>query len=306
MDSFSELLEEFYAGRDRKERLRAKSQTLHKTLTTLHSRVVRKLAMQEKELAATYDRERLRQWGDIVTANLYQIRRGQSRLTAVNFYDPEMQPIDIPLDVTLSPQQNAAKYYKAYNKAKHAEKFLTQQLEAGRAEETYLASVLESLSRAESERDVSEIRQELIQGGYVKNNDKKKQMKQTPTRPMRFRSSDGFEILVGRNNRQNDELTCKLAYKSDLWLHTQKIHGSHVIIACAGTRPPDQTITEAAQLAAYYSQARQGQNVAVDLCPVRQVKKPNGAKPGMVVYENYNTVYVTPDPALPARLSVQE
>ena len=198
------------------------------------------------------------------------------------------------------------KYYKAYNKAKHAEKFLTQQLEAGRAEETYLASVLESLSRAESERDVSEIRQELIQGGYVKNNDKKKQMKQTPTRPMRFRSSDGFEILVGRNNRQNDELTCKLAYKSDLWLHTQKIHGSHVIIACAGTRPPDQTITEAAQLAAYYSQARQGQNVAVDLCPVRQVKKPNGAKPGMVVYENYNTVYVTPDPALPARLSVQE
>ena len=306
MDSFSELLEEFYAGRDRKERLRAKSQTLHKTLTTLHSRVVRKLAMQEKELAATHDRERLRQWGDIVTANLYQIRRGQSHLTAVNFYDPEMQPIDIPLDVTLSPQQNAAKYYKAYNKAKHAEKFLTQQLEAGRAEETYLASVLESLSRAESERDVSEIRQELIQGGYVKNNDKKKQMKQTPTRPMRFRSSDGFEILVGRNNRQNDELTCKLAYKSDLWLHTQKIHGSHVIIACAGTRPPDQTITEAAQLAAYYSQARQGQNVAVDLCPVRQVKKPNGAKPGMVVYENYNTVYVTPDPALPARLSVQE
>ena len=161
----------------------------------------------------------------------------------------------------------------------------------------YLASILEALDRAETEQDILDVRNELIEGGYIRSPDRKKQMKTAPSKPMEFRSSDGFQIYVGRNNRQNDLLTCKLAYKTDLWLHAQKIHGSHVIIACAGKPVPDRTVTEAAQLAAWYSQARQGQNVAVDLCPVRQVKKPAGAKPGMVVYENYRTVYVTP--ALP-------
>ena len=291
--SFSLLLDDYYGGKALAERMRARTQTLHKLLNNQLSRVRRKLGNQEKELAATYDRERLRQLGDIVTANLHAIERGQARLTAVDFYDPEMREIEIPLNVTLSPQQNAAKYYKEYNKAKHAEKFLTEQLALGRAEESYLASVLDALSRAETERDVSDIRAELIEGGYLKQTDRKKQMKTPPSRPMEFRSSDGFQILVGRNNRQNDLLTTKLAYKTDLWLHVQKAHGSHVIIACAGAPVPDRTITEAAELAVWYSQARQGHNVPVDLCPVRQVKKPAGARPGMVVYENYRTVYVT-------------
>ena len=296
---FSELLEDFYAGRAQAERMRARTQTLHKTLTNQLSRVRRKLANQEKELEATYDRERLRQLGDIVTANLHSIQRGQARLTAVDFYDPEMREIEIPLNVTLSSQQNAAKFYKDYNKAKHAEKFLTEQIALGRTEEAYLASVLEALSRAETERDITDIRTELVEGGYLKQTDRKKQMKTPPSKPMSFQSSDGFQILVGRNNRQNDLLTTKLAYKTDLWLHVQKAHGSHVIIASAGAQVPDRTITEAAELAAWYSQARQGHNVPVDLCPVRQVKKPAGAKPGMVVYENYRTVYVTPkEPAL--------
>ena len=296
---FSELLEDFFAGRAQAERMRARTQTLHKTLTNQLSRVRRKLANQEKELEATYDRERLRQLGDILTANLHAIQRGQTRLTAVDFYDPEMREIEIPLNVTLSPQQNAAKYYKDYNKAKHAERFLTEQIALGRTEEAYLASVLEALSRAETERDISDIRAELAEGGYLKQTDRKKQMKTPPSKPMSFQSSDGFQILVGRNNRQNDLLTTKLAYKTDLWLHVQKAHGSHVIIASAGAQVPDRTITEAAELAAWYSQARQGHNVPVDLCPVRQVKKPAGAKPGMVVYENYRTVYVTPkEPAL--------
>ena len=292
--SFSALLDDFYTGRAVAERMRTRTQAIHRILTNQLARVRRKLANQEQELEATYDRERLRRLGDIVTANLHAIQRGQARLTAVDFYDPEMREIEIPLNVTLSPQQNAAKYYKDYNKAKHAEKYLKEQLALGRSEEDYLASVLEALSRAETERDISDIRAELTEGGYLKQTDRKKQMKVTPSKPMEFRSSDGFQILVGRNNRQNDLLTTKLAYKTDLWLHVQKAHGSHVIIACAGASVPDRTITEAAELAAWFSQARQGHNVPVDLCPVRQVKKPAGAKPGMVVYENYRTVYVNP------------
>ena len=303
---FSALLDDYYAERDRTQRIKARTQNLTKTLNTLKSRAERKLANQRRELEATYDRERLRQLGDIVTANLHRIDRGQARLTAVDFYDPEMREIEIPLNAAISPQQNAAKLYKDYNKAKHAEKFLTGQIAAGKTEVEYLTSVLDALSRAETERDVSDIRAELIEGGYLRSTDRKKQMKTQPARPLEFRSSDGFQILVGRNNRQNDLLTAKMAYKTDLWLHVQKSHGSHVIIACAGAQVPDRTITEAAMLAGWYSEARQGQNVPVDLCPVRQVKKPAGAKPGMVVYENYRTVYITPDPELPGRLSRRE
>ena len=299
---FSALLDDYYAERDRAQRIKARTQNLSKTLNTLKNRAERKLANQRKELEATFDRERLRQLGDIVTANLHCIERGQTRLTAVDFYDPEMREIEIPLNAAISPQQNAAKLYKDYNKAKHAEKFLTEQIAAGEAEVEYLASVQEALARAETERDVSDIRAELIEGGYLRNTDRKKQMKTQPARPLEYRSSDGFQILVGRNNRQNDLLTTKMAYKTDLWLHVQKSHGSHVIIACAGAQVPDRTITEAAMLAGWYSEARQGQNIPVDLCPVRQVKKPAGARPGMVVYENYRTVYVTPDPELPGRL----
>ena len=292
--SFSALLDDFYTGKALAERMRARTQTLHKSLSNQLARLRRKLANQEQELEATYDRERLRQLGDIVTANLHRMERGQARLSAVDFYDPDMKEIEIPLNVTLSPQQNAAKFYKDYNKAKHAEKFLTEQIALGRTEESYLASVLDALDRAETEGDIADIRAELVEGGYLKQTDRRKQMKLPPSKPMEFRSSDGFQILVGRNNRQNDLLTTRLAYKTDLWLHVQKAHGSHVIIACAGAEVPDQTVTEAAELAAWFSQARQGRNVPVDLCPVRQVKKPAGAKPGMVVYENYRTVYVNP------------
>ena len=298
--SFSELLDDFYTGRALTERMRARTQSLHKTLTNQLSRVRRKLANQEKELAATYDRERLRQLGDIVTANLHLIQRGQARLTAVDFYDAEMKQIEIPLNVTLSPQQNAAKYYKDYNKAKHAEKFLTEQIAIGKTEETYLASVLEALSRAETERDITEIRAELTDGGYLRQTERKKQMKTQPSKPMEFRSSDGFQILVGRNNRQNDLLTTRLAYKTDLWLHVQKAHGSHVTVSCdAGDR---ETVTAAAILAAWYSSARQSANVPVDFTRVRFVRKPAGARPGMVIYTNQRTVYVTPERGAVERL----
>ena len=305
-ESFSALLDEFYTQRDRNERMRQRSQTLRKSVTTLYERTLRKLAAQKKEREATLDRERLRRMGDIVTANLHAIRRGQTLLRAVDFYDAEMSEIEIPLKPNLSPQQNAAKFYKDYAKAKHAEKILTEQISVGEIEAQYFAGVLEELDRAENERDLSEIRAELEDGGYLRAADrqKKKQIRQAPSKPLEFRSSDGFPIFVGKNNRQNDQLSLKSAHKNDIWLHIQKAHGAHVIIECGGAEVPDTTVTEAAMLAAYYSEAKQGQNLPVDVTPVRFLRKPNGAKPGMVVYDRYRTVYVTPDESLAERLKV--
>ena len=292
--SFRELLDGFYTVRDRNDAMRQKSQAVRKTVQNLCQRLNRKMALQEKELSATYDRERLRRLGDIVTANLHRIQKGQTVLEAEDFYDENMAVIRIPLSNTLSPQQNAAKFYKDYTRMKNAEKELKNQLSIGQTERGYLQSVLEELDRAETEQELEEIRQELIAGGYLRAAGDKKRMKQAKSAPMRFVSTDGYPIYVGRNNRQNDELTFKLARKDDLWLHAQKLHGSHVIISCGGAVPPDDTVTQAAQLAAYYSQGRQGQNVAVDVTPVKQIRKPNAAKPGMVVYYTYRTVYVNP------------
>ncbi len=302
--SFSELLDAFYTETDHSDRMRQKSQTLRKTVTTLYERTRRKLEIQKKEHDATLDREHLRRMGDIVTANLHTIARGQTILRATDFYDVNMSEIEISLKPNLSPQQNAARFYKDYARAKHAEKVLAEQIARGEAEAEYLGTVLDELSRAENERDLSEIRAELEQGGYVRPTDRKKQSKQQPSQPMEFRSSDGFRILVGRNNRQNDQLSLKTARRDDLWLHVQKFHGTHVIVECTGAQPPDSTVTEAAILAAFYSQAREGQNVPVDVTPVRFLRKPNGAKPGMVVYERYRTVLVTPDERIVAALRV--
>ncbi len=301
-ESFGTLLDRYHTLRDRRDTMRQKAQSVRKTVQNLRDRTRRKMALQEKERTTAQDREHLRQMGDIVTANLHTIKKGQTVLVAENFYDPEMKSISIPLSVLLSPQQNAAKYYKDYAKAKTAEKELTHQLTLGREELQYLESVLEELERADSEAELEEIRQELAAGGYVRQDSSRKRMKQAATKPMRFVSTDGYPIYVGRNNRQNDELTTKLAQKNDLWFHVQKQSGSHVIVPCAGPQPPDETITQAAQLAAWFSQARQSQNVAVDVTPVRYVKKPGGAKPGMVIYTTYRTVFVTPDGSLVEKL----
>ncbi len=293
-ESFRALLDDYYIVRDKKDAIRQKSQGMRKTVGNLCQRIQRKIAIQEKELTATFDRERLRQFGDIVTANLHRIKKGQTVLQAEDFYDPDMKTVEIPLSVTLSPQQNAAKFYKDYARMKTAEKELSRQIELGQQELQYLQSVLEELSRAQTDAELEEIRQELYAGGYVRLDSAKKRMKQAKLAPMRFESTDGYPIYVGRNNRQNDELTFKLARKDDLWLHAQKVHGSHVIISCGGTTPPDDTVTQAAQLAAYYAESTGGQNIPVDVTPVKQVKKTPGGKPGMVIYHTYRTVIVNP------------
>ncbi|MFR8333523.1 MAG: NFACT family protein [Oscillospiraceae bacterium] len=300
--SFGAPLDRFYTLRDRRDSMRQKAQSVRRTVQNLRDRTRPEAGDPGTGADRTSGPEHLRQMGDLVTANLHAIRKGQTLLTAENFYDPEMRPIDIPLSPLLSPQQNAAKYYKDYAKAKNAEKELTRQLELGRGELEYLLSVLEELDRAETDGELEEIKQELAGGGYLRLEGGRRRMKQAASRPMRFVSTDGYPIYVGRNNRQNDELTMKLAQKNDLWLHVQKLHGSHVIVPWTGVQPPDDTITQAAQLAVWFSQGRQGQNVAVDVTPVRYVKKPGNAKPGMVIYTQYRTVYVTPDPALADRL----
>ena len=295
-ESFTALLDSYYILKDRKDAMRQKSQALRKTVSNLCQRIQRKLAIQEKELAATYDRERLRQLGDIVTANIHKIIKGQTTLEAEDFYDEEMKTIQIPISPILSPQQNASKFYKDYTRMKNAEKELTHQMQLGREELQYLQSVQDELNRAQTEQEIEEIRQELHAGGYVRLDNAKKRMRQGKLQPMRFESTDGYPIYVGRNNRQNDELTFKLARKDDIWLHAQKVHGSHVIISCGGTKPPDDTITQAAQLAAHYAETTGGQNIPVDVTPVKQVKKISGGKPGMVIYHTYNTVIVNPYP----------
>ena len=295
-ESFSQLLDSFYTVRDRNDAMRQKSQAVRKTVQNAVTRLRRKLAIQEKELAATFDRERLRQLGDILTANIHRIVKGQTVIECQDFYDEEMRPIQIPISPILSPQQNAAKFYKDYAKLKNAEKVLTQQMELGEMELSYLLSVLEELNRAGTDAELEEIRRELQDGGYLRQDAGKRRMKQGKLPPMRFESTDGYPIYVGRNNRQNEELTFKSARKDDIWLHASKVHGSHVIISCGGTTPPDDTITQAAQLAAHYSEAVGGQNLPVDVTSVKQVKKiPNG-KPGMVIYHSYRTVIVNPYP----------
>ncbi len=293
-ESFGALLDMYYTLRDHKDAMRQKSQAVRKTVQNLCTRLKRKLAIQEKELEATYDRERLRQLGDIVTANIHKIVKGQTVVQCEDFYDEEMKIIDVPISPILSPQQNAAKFYKDYTRMKNAEKELTRQMELGETELNYLQSVLEELNRAQTEAELEEIRRELQDGGYLRPDANRKKVKQGKLPPMRFESTDGYPIYVGRNNRQNEELTFKLARKDDIWCHASKVHGSHVIISCGGTTPPDDTITQAAQLAAYYSEVSGGQNIPVDVTPVKQVKKiPNG-KPGMVIYHTYKTVIANP------------
>ena len=298
--SFSRLLDDFYEKREQAERVKQKGQDLVKTASNGAARLRRKIAAQEQELAESKNRDKWRVYGELITANLYRMERGMSRLTAQNYYDPDCADVDIPLDVRLSPQENAAKYFKKYTKAKTAEKYITAQLEKARVELTYLESVLQELTLAESEQDFNDIRAELTDGGYLRAKGRKQP--QRPSKPREFRSTAGLRILVGRNNRQNDRLTAKDAEKWDIWLHTQRIHGSHVILCTGGAQPDEQSLLEAASLAAYFSQAQNSTRVPVDFTQVKYVKKPAGSPPGFVNYTNYKTILADPSEELVKRL----
>ena len=301
--SFSRLLDDFYEKREQAERVKQKGQDLVKTASNGAARLRRKIAAQEQELAESKNRDKWRVYGELITANLYRMERGMSRPTPQNYYDPDCADVDIPLDVRLSPQENAAKYFKKYTKAKTAEKYITAQLEKARVELTYLESVLQELTLAESEQDFNDIRAELTDGGYLRAKGRKQP--QRPSKPREFRSTAGLRILVGRNNRQNDRLTAKDAEKWDIWLHTQRIHGSHVILCTGGAQPDEQSLLEAASLAAYFSQAQNSTKVPVDFTQVKYVKKPAGSPPGFVNYTNYKTILADPSEELVKRLAAR-
>lgn len=303
LDSASELLDYFYYERDRAARTKQRANDLFKLLVNLTERTSRRISAQQQELAACAEKDRFKLWGDLISANIYRIQKGDSSAEVENFYEEGCPTVSIELDMRKTPAQNAQRYYSEYKKCVTAEEKLAGQIEKGEEELAYLDSVFDALTRAESENDIIQLRLELVQQGYIRSGGgKAKPPKALP--PIEYRSSDGYTILVGRNNCQNDQLTLKFAEKSDIWLHTQTITGSHVIIVTDGATPPDKTIEEAAIIAAVNSKGRNSTLVPVDYCLARYVKKPSGAKPGKVIFTNYKTAFVKPDTELEQSLRV--
>ncbi len=298
---FSALLDAFYTRRSQAEDLHRRTQSLRKTVKNAKDRVSRKLALQRSELEKTAKRDEKRRWADLITANLYRAKGGSS-LTVEDFYEEDYPSVTIPLDPMKTPQQNAAAYYKEYTKAKTAERYLTELIAQNSRDEEYLSSVLDEIDRVKSESDIADIRRELTETGYLRPQKNQVRQKVKETAPLSYVSTGGYEILVGRSNTQNDRLTLKIAHKGDIWLHTQKIHGSHVIIRCAGEDVDEASLAEAASLAALHSQANAGGKVSVDYTRVKFVKKPQGSLPGMVIYTDYNTMIAEADEALAEKL----
>lgn len=297
-ESISLLLDDFYTMRDMHERMHQKSADLIKLLNNNIERITKKLNILRKTLSDAENKEKYKVAGDLLTANLYMLTDGMKSAEVTDYYAEGMPSVTIALDPQLSPSQNAQRYYKKYNKAKTAEIEAARQLETAQADLYYLESTLTALGNAETEADLNAIRAELAEQGYMKRRTSQKQQKQTRPQPLHFVSPDGFDVYVGKNNTQNDYLTLKMANSSDIWFHTKNIHGSHTVIKLGINKDvPDSTILFAAQLAAYYSKARESSQVPVDYTHIKNVKKPNGAKPGMVIYDSYNTLYVTPHDA---------
>lgn len=291
--SISEVLDEFYTKNDKMERIHQKSQSVRKSIQIKLERSMKKLAKQKEELLKSKDRDKYKIYADLISANLYRIGKGLSEVELENFYDENMSKIKIPLDKKYSPAENAQRYYKRYSKLKNANKLLLTQIPETEEEIEYLENVLNNIDNCTELLELEEIKEELIDEGYLKGKKRKKNNKKV-SKPYHFISSDGFDIFVGKNNKQNDLLTLKTAKKDDLWLHVQKIPGSHVVVKVENNEVPDRTLEEAATLAAYFSKGKNSSNVAVDYTEKKNVKKTKNAKAGMVIYEYFKTVFVTP------------
>ncbi len=294
-DNLSELLEDFYSSKDSAERIKQKSADILKILSNNIAKISKKISILNKTLLDAKDKDKHKKYGDLITANLFKISQGDEFCYVTDYYSETLDEIKIPLKPELTPSKNAQRYYKLYNKAKTAEVEAAIQLENAKNDLEYLESTLTLAENSQTEGDINAIRAELTDLGYIKARKTKKKQPDSVSKPHHFISSDGFDIFVGKNNTQNDKLTLKFANSSDMWFHTKNIHGSHVIIKLGLDKNiPDRTILEAAGLAAYFSKARESSNVPVDYTVIKNVKKPNGAKPGMVIYDSYNTIYVNP------------
>ena len=292
--SFSELLDEFYFECDRLDRTRQKAQDLVKFLGSAIARISKKISLQQAELRQCADREQLRISAELINANLYRLEKGAAFYDLENYYD-ENKIIRIKADPSKTPAANAQKYFKDYRKAKTAEAMLTELIEQGQNDLQYLETVADSLDRASTQAEIEEIRNELVVSGFIKFKKKNNQKQPKLLPPMEYMTTDGFRVLVGRNNMQNDKLSLKTASKSDMWLHTQKFPGSHVVIISDNKEISDDAIVEAAEIAAYHSKARDAKLVPVDYTYVKHLKKPQGAPPGKVIYHVYYSVNVTPN-----------
>lgn len=298
-DSISKLLDNFYHRKDIIDRISQKSQSIRKSIQVKLDRALNKLAKQKEELFESQDREKYKIYADLISANLHLIPRGGNNIDLKNFYDENMSKINVPLDIKLSPIANAQKYYKKYSKLKNAHQLLLEQIPETEDEISYLENVLMSIENSTEIEELDEIKEELINEGYIKGSLKKKKKKDNVvSKPLHYISKDGFDIYVGKNNKQNDYLTLRLSQKDDIWLHVQNMPGSHVIIKRSGKTIPSTTLEEAAVLAAYYSKGKNSNHVSVDYTERKNVKKPKNAKTGMVIYESFKTIIINPSKEL--------
>ncbi|MCQ6279721.1 NFACT RNA binding domain-containing protein [Bacillus sp. EB600] len=292
--SLSEMLDRYYFGKAERDRVKQFSHDLARFIVNEKEKNEKKIIKLEDTLKEAEQADQLQRYGELLTANLYAAKKGMKEIEVINYYDENGATVVIPLDPRKSPSENAQKYFSKYQKAKHALTVVIEQIDKARAEADYFDTLLQQVQSA-SPKDIAEIREELVEGGYIHERQKRNAKKAHNAKPVldHYLAGDGTEIIVGKNNKQNDYLTNKLAARDEIWLHTKDIPGSHVVIR--SKEPADQTIREAAILAAYFSKARDSSSVPVDYTKVRYVKKPNGAKPGFVIYENQQTIYVTPD-----------
>lgn len=290
--TLSAFLDSYYSAREKEEVYRRRSKELRTSLSSAEKRIRKKLGAQRIELQNTAGREEFRRRADLITANIWRLKRGEDSLICEDFFDPSAPTVTVPLDPLLTPQANAAKLYKQYNKLKTAEAYLKDLIAKAEAQLDYIASVQEELSRASSDRDIADIRSELIAAGILKNRNRKTAKKEKPQAPLSMRTDEGFDVLAGRSNLQNDELTFRTAYKNDLWFHVKTVHGSHVILRCGNTEPSARSVEQAAAFAVKNSQGREGENIPVDYTRIRFVKKSPSALPGKVLYTDYKTIYI--------------
>ncbi|MBR5514630.1 MAG: NFACT family protein [Clostridia bacterium] len=305
-ETFGNLIDSYFGERERSDRIKQKANDLFKLIENSIARLEKKTALQMQDLENCSEKEVFKRYGDLITSNIYAIKRGMKTATLVDYYDPEMKEVEVPLDYRLDAPANAQKYYKRYNKLKKAETELKKQMDISKIELDYLWSVFESFDRAEGEIEINEIRRELYESGYASRMKNYTQIKQQQSKPLEFVTSNGYRVLCGKNNTQNERLTFKLASKGDYWFHAKNMPGSHVILFCDGMEePPAEDFTQAAIIAATHSKAKEEASVEVDYSLIKNIKKPVAAKPGLVIYHTNYSALVTPSKSVCESLRVK-
>ncbi len=297
LDSFGALIDRYFGERDHVDRVKQRASDIFKLLTNAEARLNKKILQQEKELDDCKEKDKYKKWGDLVTANIWQLKRGMTEADLIDYETETMETVRVTLDNRLSPAQNAQRFYKRYNKAKNAEVALTEQILLAKDELAYLDTVFDALTHAETENDLDEIRDELYNAGYASRMKAYAQRKNKAVKPLEFKTTNGYRVLCGKNNHQNEYITHKLAGRGDMWFHIKNRPGSHVVMFCGEDweAVPEQDYTDAAMIAACYSSAEEAKHVEVDYTHIRNLKKPPQAKPGMVIYHKNWSAYVTPD-----------